>query len=409
MSTGYKTFYGEFSLRQWIDMILKKDIILPEYQRNFVWKVNDVKRLIDSLENDYIVPPVIIAQKGDKNYLLDGQQRLSSVLLSFFNIFPKNNNHIDVYNSDVHTEYEEENNEGIIKENEEIIYWKFSYIQDKFDEYKKDINKLREKLCCDTTNYILENYNVNEDFFQKKFIGYAFSMHISNTNSNIHAHFSKTFHAINSTGKKLEYRESRRSYYWLIPQLSKLFEPEFTTRIFVVPSVGNKYLIDFVRPLAFAVDQFISSKGDISTSDIARGYGKKIEEYFTGFVKHYSGLDEDNKFNFFGDRCSVIPDDAIDKRISHIENICKIDNFLPQFTATYEYDYYFFGLVFWIVVQGKRIEIDDVQNLNTIFKRAIDNYKKEENNITKYDTLNKIRSRMRESIKIYERHIKGDI
>lgn len=31
-----KVYYGEYSLKYWIELILKQNIILPEYQRTFV-------------------------------------------------------------------------------------------------------------------------------------------------------------------------------------------------------------------------------------------------------------------------------------------------------------------------------------------------------------------------------------
>ncbi len=32
-----RVYYGEYSLRHWINLILKNNIVLPEYQRYFVW------------------------------------------------------------------------------------------------------------------------------------------------------------------------------------------------------------------------------------------------------------------------------------------------------------------------------------------------------------------------------------
>lgn len=34
-----KVYYGEYSLDHWIKLILKKDIVLPDYQRNFTWSL----------------------------------------------------------------------------------------------------------------------------------------------------------------------------------------------------------------------------------------------------------------------------------------------------------------------------------------------------------------------------------
>ena len=45
-----RVYYGEYSLRHWINMMLSKNIILPEYQRSFVWDEKDMVRLLNSIE-----------------------------------------------------------------------------------------------------------------------------------------------------------------------------------------------------------------------------------------------------------------------------------------------------------------------------------------------------------------------
>ena len=42
-------------------MLLAKNIILPEYQRSFVWEEKDVKRLLKSIQDGQFVQPVTIA------------------------------------------------------------------------------------------------------------------------------------------------------------------------------------------------------------------------------------------------------------------------------------------------------------------------------------------------------------
>ena len=41
-----KVYYGEYSLKYWIELILKQNIILPEYQRTFLYKLlQSIQRL----------------------------------------------------------------------------------------------------------------------------------------------------------------------------------------------------------------------------------------------------------------------------------------------------------------------------------------------------------------------------
>lgn len=86
-----KVYYGEYSLDYWIELILSKNIILPDYQRNFSWDETKREKLITSLKNKEFVPPVIIGsftKNGLKeNLLIDGQQRLTSILLSVLVFF----------------------------------------------------------------------------------------------------------------------------------------------------------------------------------------------------------------------------------------------------------------------------------------------------------------------------------
>ena len=86
---GSRNFYGEYSLEQWINFVLTKEIILPDYQRAFIWEKEDVEDLIDSLKNGLFVPPITIGNYGGKtNYILDGQQRLSAILIAYIGLFP---------------------------------------------------------------------------------------------------------------------------------------------------------------------------------------------------------------------------------------------------------------------------------------------------------------------------------
>ena len=53
-----KVYYGEYSLEHWIKLILKKNIVLPDYQRYYVWNQEKVKTLIESF-NFFLIPNII--------------------------------------------------------------------------------------------------------------------------------------------------------------------------------------------------------------------------------------------------------------------------------------------------------------------------------------------------------------
>lgn len=53
-----RVYYGQYSLRHWIDLILKQNVLLPDYQRYFVWEEKDVTTLIDTFKKKGFVPPI---------------------------------------------------------------------------------------------------------------------------------------------------------------------------------------------------------------------------------------------------------------------------------------------------------------------------------------------------------------
>src|SRR5271154_2354666 len=81
-------------------------LVLPDFQRDFVWKPTDVIKLLASLLNGYPIGGLLLMEnsgvygqraldgvsaddkeneKGDTRLVLDGQQRLTSCFRAFFN------------------------------------------------------------------------------------------------------------------------------------------------------------------------------------------------------------------------------------------------------------------------------------------------------------------------------------
>lgn len=52
-----RVYYGEYTLKHWVELMLTKNVTLPEYQRHFVWEESDVRRLMDSLKSGQFIMP----------------------------------------------------------------------------------------------------------------------------------------------------------------------------------------------------------------------------------------------------------------------------------------------------------------------------------------------------------------
>src|SRR5688572_19801970 len=93
-----------------IDKLLNRinsgDIKIPAFQRSYVWKQNQIIELLDSVLNNYPIGSVLLWNSSEKlrhtrniagfkipdnteeypvNYVLDGQQRISSIYAVFAN------------------------------------------------------------------------------------------------------------------------------------------------------------------------------------------------------------------------------------------------------------------------------------------------------------------------------------
>ena len=139
-----RVYYGEYSLKHWINLMLKRNIILPEYQRSFVWDEKDVKRLIKSLGEGQFVQPITIANynSGNKehNLLLDGQQRLTSILLSYLGYIPDKDKFASIEKLASADDSEEESDNPT-----KIIGWTFEDMLDD-DCSKNTIKSIKEKI-----------------------------------------------------------------------------------------------------------------------------------------------------------------------------------------------------------------------------------------------------------------------
>lgn len=83
-----------------VDRVLEGDVVLPKFQRNFVWTRQQILDLLDSVSRNYPIGSILLWQSAEQlasertvaglavgeqrhgypvNYILDGQQRLASI------------------------------------------------------------------------------------------------------------------------------------------------------------------------------------------------------------------------------------------------------------------------------------------------------------------------------------------
>jgi hypothetical protein len=88
--------YGaDYDVEGLVKRIGRDDILIPPFQRNYVWTQKDASRFIESLLLGLPVPGIFLAKEPDSNKLLvlDGQQRLKTLQFFYGGYFnPKEDN-----------------------------------------------------------------------------------------------------------------------------------------------------------------------------------------------------------------------------------------------------------------------------------------------------------------------------
>jgi hypothetical protein len=85
------TSYGaDFDVSGLVNRLRKGDIFIPPFQRGYVWNLKEASRFIESLLLGLPVPGVFLARdpkKNNKLLVIDGQQRLKTLLFFFDGVF----------------------------------------------------------------------------------------------------------------------------------------------------------------------------------------------------------------------------------------------------------------------------------------------------------------------------------
>jgi hypothetical protein len=81
-------FPADFTLEVLYQKWNNKEIVIPKFQRSYVWKLKQASRLIESFMMGLPIPPVFFYIGSDQKYLvIDGRQRLETVFYFFDGYF----------------------------------------------------------------------------------------------------------------------------------------------------------------------------------------------------------------------------------------------------------------------------------------------------------------------------------
>lgn len=381
-----RVHYGEFTLDYWLEQLVSGGIVLPEYQRSFVWTKEQIINLINSIAKDEFIPPVTIGKLNDKNIIIDGQQRLTSIVLAYLNLLPSERK----YKKTVKIEGENEDDD---LEEEHYFEWTINTLK----ELGANINDIKNAL-SDNDDY--ENLGirfVDEEFLKKHYLGFSYIIpHSSIMEDDQHRFFSTIFRNVNIGGTNLLKTESRKSLYYLNNAYVPLFSPEFTKSVFVKQFGADPQPIDFLRLLALVFDY---SKNEDS-SKVMKGYKTKSENYYEIFIS--DTVNPNSASGIFKKMTDVFPEKDIESKMNTLKKEWTKLSMPHELLSIIDVDMYMFGLIYWVLVKQKQLDNAKIENLKTCLNDEIKEFKRDSSHVKSPASLKYLRNRITASINTYK-------
>lgn len=384
-------YYGEYSLAYWIELILTRKIVLPKYQRHFVWNKDSLKTLINTFQDNRFVPPVTIGAfcKSDgsiTNYIIDGQQRLTSILLAYLDLFPDKEKYKTHLLALARGEESIDEDEGDPYDN--VLEWNLSYLTEKGNNKNEICSKLEEG------NYMSIGLELPNQFFHEHYLGFSYIVPDADETSQ-QCYYTKMFRDINVQGVQLIDIESRRSLYFLNERYEDFFEPAFVANYYV-NRVGEKQQLDFTRYLCL-LSAFKKSNNE---NRVARGFsGKRIEKYIEMYIYSVVGNDNEDIFGRFSD---IFPGSDFAEDIQCLKSTLENLNLPKEYPSIINMDMYFFGLIYHVLLCHRHIDISKKGQLKNRIERRINDLRDMDNHAQAPAQFQYMRQRLIQSIDIYE-------
>jgi uncharacterized protein with ParB-like and HNH nuclease domain len=390
-----RVYYGQYSLKHWLDLILKQNITLPNYQRYFVWDEVKVKNLIETFKNKQFVPPITIGafkiDNSTQNLILDGQQRLTTILLAYLGLYPDET----TFKGTVER-LANENDDDVDGDEQldNILKWDFNRLTEKGKSKIEILDKITPG------NYKNINFDISDDFLKKTFLGFSYLVPQTDDQQIQQKYYSSVFRNINVQGQRLLPQESRASLYFLKKDLEHYFDPEFAKQI-TIKNFSSETTVDFLRFLAL-LSQYAK---DGTATNIAKGFKSKIEDYYEDYIYSVAGEVDSTKFQAF---TAIFPDGNYAVRFERLHETLDALQVPKQFTSIIEMDVYLFGLIYTIVFQNRVIDLTKREEIVNELEQKITQFKSDAAHRKAPSALKYLKGRIESSIEIYNKYVNGE-
>lgn len=379
----YKVYFGQYTLAYWIKLLLNGSIEIPEYQRSYVWQTESANPFLKSIKENHYIPPVTIGAFKDStgknhNYIIDGQQRLTTILLAAIGKFPRK----DAYKySSVTGSKKVFTIPAISARNETLESLKMTFHSDELEDMQVPL--------------------LPEDL-ETKFLNFSFIVPDSDQdNKDVKRFYINTFYEINSTAVELAAYETRRAMYFLNEKYVPLFDAKVLEG-YSIKRVGSETPADFVRYLAILSEYDKANK----YINIGSGYGSSVKKDLY-YLKYVSDIMLEDSAQFVLPS-SFIANLDIEAAMSLLKANLESLNFKKEFSSIIEMDYYFFGLIYYSLFKHKNISVEKKNAIEQAINKKLSSIKDDDRQKVEPNAWSFLRNRLSASLKIYKRIVEDE-
>lgn len=395
-----KVYYGEYTLFHWIELILKHNIVLPDYQRGYVWPKSMVERFISTLDESFVPPIIIGAFKNESkriNLILDGQQRLTSILLAYLGLYPKEG----AFKKRLEPMYQD-SGEVVSEEDieEEVIEWSFKML---LHEHELRLTKEMVLRYVNMDQYEVLEHTLDESFLRSHYLGFSYIVPGSDMEVEQQKFYSTVFRNINQQGITLQGQESRRALYYLNADLVKFFEPDCFNPIRVMQN-GKNMRYDFVRSMAFLSQYAYQNK---ETNIAQRCYRQEqLEQLYEDYI---IDVVEDRESTRFGKFSILIGKENLQTRFAELERCIRFMELARNYPSIIDADLFLFGLIYHTIIKGQTIDMDRREEIKSNVSIKAMELKGDDSHKRTPNKISHLRKRIKESILLYNEFVNVSI
>ena len=394
-----RVYFGSYSLEHWLKLLRIGDIILPKYQRHFVWDKERMSKLVDSVREELFIPPITIGsfQENNKlqNLIIDGQQRLTSILLAHLGLFPDKEHYRRTDESALAAEDAGLENEDMEEEENTVIKWNVAELLGDDNSFEA----IKER-ALRNGHYETFEPLIDDEMLKNRFLGFNYLVPSSKDPVVMQKYFSSVFRSVNYSGVNLLPQESRKALYYLDKSYEQYFAPDFCERITVVSKLAKgKVIMDFTRTLAL-LSVFHASGGYYYK--VGRGYGRRMEVYYEMFIQSVVSDEYQETFGRFG---RLFPNKRYLPYIDRLQQTAEALGWLRHYESIIDLDVYFMGLTYLILFKKKEIDTGRRDEIAEELEKTIKGFKDDYKHRRSPASLKYMQARMQQSIEIYEGYV----